>query len=89
MRPAILHHGVTHVHRDLDEKRMHEAAQALLGEQDFSASQLAQGHIVNWRCFVALHVFYHVACLGTVIIALRGGYLSLAAGLPAARAGQP
>ena len=37
MRPAILHHGVTHVHRDLDEKRMHEAAQALLGEQDFSA----------------------------------------------------
>ena len=37
MRPAILHHGVTHVHRPLDEEKMHEAAQALLGEQDFTS----------------------------------------------------
>jgi len=37
MRPAILHHGVTHEHRHLDEAKMHEAAQALLGEQDFTS----------------------------------------------------
>ena len=40
-RPAILHHGVTHVHRELDESRMHEAAQALLGEQDFTSFRAA------------------------------------------------
>lgn len=37
MRPAILHHGVTHEHRHLDEAKMHHAAQALLGEQDFTS----------------------------------------------------
>jgi tRNA pseudouridine38-40 synthase len=37
MRPAILHHGVTHVHRPLNAEKMHEAAQALLGEQDFTS----------------------------------------------------
>lgn len=41
MRPAILHNGVTHVHRHLDEARMHEAAQALLGEQDFTSFRAA------------------------------------------------
>lgn len=41
MRPAILNKGVTHVHRPLDEKRMHEAAQALLGEQDFTSFRAA------------------------------------------------
>ncbi|MEW9799089.1 tRNA pseudouridine(38-40) synthase TruA [Alteromonas sp. CYL-A6] len=46
MRPAILHHGVTHVHRELDASRMHEAAQALLGEQDFTSfrAALCQSH---------------------------------------------
>ena len=36
-RPAILHQGITHMHKPLDEALMHEAAQSLLGEQDFSA----------------------------------------------------
>ena len=40
-RPAILQQGVTHVHRLLDEKRMHEAAQALIGEQDFTSFRAA------------------------------------------------
>jgi tRNA pseudouridine38-40 synthase len=37
MRPAILNHGVTHVHKPLDAAKMHEAAQALLGEHDFTS----------------------------------------------------
>ncbi len=41
MRPAILEKGITHVHRPLNEALMHEAAQALLGEQDFSAFRAA------------------------------------------------
>lgn len=40
-RPAIHHHGVTHVHRELDVSRMHQAAQALLGEQDFTSFRAA------------------------------------------------
>lgn len=36
-RPGILRDGVTHFYAELDEKRMHEAAQVLLGEQDFTA----------------------------------------------------
>ena len=41
MRPAILSSGVTHIHRELDEKKMHLAAQALLGEQDFTSFRAA------------------------------------------------
>ncbi len=41
MRPAILEQGITHIHRPLNEHLMHEAAQALLGEQDFSAFRAA------------------------------------------------
>lgn len=41
MRPAILHQGVTHVHRELDTDKMHQAAQSLLGEQDFSSFRAA------------------------------------------------
>jgi tRNA pseudouridine38-40 synthase len=40
-RPAILNHGVTHVHRKLDAERMHEAAQVLIGEHDFSSFRAA------------------------------------------------
>ena len=36
MRPAILHNGVTHEYRELDAEKMHEAAQALVGEHDFT-----------------------------------------------------
>lgn len=41
LRPAILGKGVTHVYKPLDAGRMHRAAQALLGEQDFSAFRAA------------------------------------------------
>ncbi|MBU3023304.1 tRNA pseudouridine(38-40) synthase TruA [Aestuariibacter sp. A3R04] len=41
LRPAILCGGVTHIYQPLDEKRMHEAAQALLGEQDFTSFRAA------------------------------------------------
>lgn len=41
-RPAILLPGVTHVYGQLDHQRMHEAAQALIGEHDFSAFRAAQ-----------------------------------------------
>lgn len=41
LRPAILGKGVTHCYKDLDASLMHEAAQALLGEQDFSAFRAA------------------------------------------------
>ena len=36
-RPAIHHQGITHIHNPLNATLMHEAAQQLLGEQDFSA----------------------------------------------------
>lgn len=37
VQPGILRHNVAWYHRDLDECRMHNAAQVLVGEQDFSA----------------------------------------------------
>lgn len=37
LRSAILPEGVTHCHLDLDHHLMHQAGQALLGEQDFSS----------------------------------------------------
>lgn len=40
-RPAILQKGVTHVYRELDHEKMHQAAQALVGEHDFSAFRAA------------------------------------------------
>ena len=33
LRPAILHHGVTHVHRELDEQKMHRAARHCLANR--------------------------------------------------------
>ncbi len=41
LRSGILFNGVTHFHRKLDADKMHEAAQSLLGEQDFSAFRAA------------------------------------------------
>jgi len=41
LRSGILPHGVTHFHRPLDAEKMHEAAQALLGEQDFTSFRAA------------------------------------------------
>ncbi|TNH01094.1 tRNA pseudouridine(38-40) synthase TruA [Testudinibacter sp. TR-2022] len=42
LRPAILANGLTHYHQPLDEQKMHQAGQALLGELDFSSFRAAQ-----------------------------------------------
>lgn len=42
LRPAILKAGLSHYHAPLDEEKMHQAAQALLGENDFSSFRAAQ-----------------------------------------------
>ncbi|MCI7718097.1 tRNA pseudouridine(38-40) synthase TruA [[Pasteurella] aerogenes] len=42
LRSAILPEGITHCHYDLDHQLMHQAGQALLGENDFSAFRAAQ-----------------------------------------------
>ncbi|TKB53924.1 tRNA pseudouridine(38-40) synthase TruA [Ferrimonas aestuarii] len=41
-RPAILGKGVSHYYHQLDEKRMHQAGQQLLGEHDFSSFRAVQ-----------------------------------------------
>lgn len=41
-RPAILANGLTHIYEPLDEQKMHQAAQCLLGENDFSSFRAAQ-----------------------------------------------
>ncbi|CUS49404.1 MAG: tRNA pseudouridine38-40 synthase TruA [Idiomarinaceae bacterium HL-53] len=41
-KPAVLHAGVTHVYHPLNAARMHEAAQQLVGEHDFSSFRAAQ-----------------------------------------------
>ncbi len=40
-RPALFHRGLTWFRHPLDEVKMHEAAQCLLGEQDFSSFRAA------------------------------------------------
>lgn len=42
LRPGILCGGVSHYHGDIDENKMHVAAQALLGEQDFTSFRAVQ-----------------------------------------------
>lgn len=60
LRPAILGRGVSHYHFELDVERMHLAAQALLGEHDFSAFRAAQcqSHSAN-RCVTHIEVSRH------------------------------
>ncbi len=41
LRPAILPKGITHCYHDLDADKMHQAAQALIGEQDFTSFRAA------------------------------------------------
>ncbi|MEZ9912178.1 tRNA pseudouridine(38-40) synthase TruA [Vibrio breoganii] len=41
LRPAILAKGVSHYHGDLDVEKMHQAAQFLLGENDFTSFRAA------------------------------------------------
>ncbi len=41
LRPAIMGQGVSHYHSPLDAEAMHQAAQTLLGERDFSSFRAA------------------------------------------------
>ncbi|QNS14308.1 tRNA pseudouridine(38-40) synthase TruA [Mannheimia bovis] len=58
LRSAILPKGVTHFHFPLDESKMHQAGQFLLGENDFSSFRAAkcQSH-TPWRNIHHLNVF--------------------------------
>lgn len=42
LRPAVMGQGVTHFHLPLDARLMHEAAQCLLGEYDFTSFRAVQ-----------------------------------------------
>jgi tRNA pseudouridine38-40 synthase len=42
LRPGILRSGVSHYHGDIDETLMHQAAQLLLGEHDFTSFRAVQ-----------------------------------------------
>jgi tRNA pseudouridine38-40 synthase len=42
LRPGILTAGLSHYHQPLDAERMHQAAQSILGENDFSSFRAAQ-----------------------------------------------
>lgn len=57
LRSAILPKGVTHYHFPLDEHKMHQAGQFLLGENDFSSFRAAkcQSH-TPWRNIHHLNV---------------------------------
>ncbi|MFD0965769.1 tRNA pseudouridine(38-40) synthase TruA [Seminibacterium arietis] len=58
LRPAILASGLTHYHGELDHSLMHQAAQALLGEHDFSSFRAAQCQSnTPWRNIHHLNVF--------------------------------
>jgi tRNA pseudouridine38-40 synthase len=56
-RPALYSHRVSWVHTDLDSAAMHAAAQALLGEHDFSSfrSSACQSEHA-WRCINSIDV---------------------------------
>ncbi|KMW72378.1 tRNA pseudouridine synthase A [Photorhabdus luminescens subsp. luminescens] len=56
-RPAVLANGVTHFHYPLDEKRMHRAAQCLLGENDFTSFRAVQCQSKTpWRNMMHINV---------------------------------
>lgn len=57
IRAGILGHGLSHYHYELDEKRMHQAGQYLLGEHDFSSFRASQCQSKSpWRHMHHLHV---------------------------------
>ena len=66
LRSAILPEGITHCHLDLDEKKMHQAGQFLLGENDFSSFRAAQCQSnTPWRNVHHLNVVrkgQHIYC---------------------------
>ncbi|NHB62341.1 tRNA pseudouridine(38-40) synthase TruA [Photorhabdus sp. RW14-46] len=56
-RPAVLANGVTHFHYPLDEKRMHQAAQCILGENDFTSFRAVQCQSKTpWRNVMHINV---------------------------------
>ncbi len=60
LRPGILSSGVSHYHGVLDEKKMHEAGQFLLGENDFSSFRAAHCQSLSpFRNMMHLNVTRH------------------------------
>src|SRR5699024_9050004 len=57
VRPAIFHMGLLHYYQLLDAEAMHQAAQCLVGEHDFSSFRAAQcqSH-TPWRNIIHLNV---------------------------------
>lgn len=57
VRPGILCNGVSHYHGELDADKMHQAAQYLLGENDFSSFRAAHCQSRSpWRNIIHLNV---------------------------------
>lgn len=65
LRAGILNGGVTHIFYPLDAERMHRAAQALVGEQDFTSFRAS--HCQAKTPFRNVH-FVHVERLGDYIV---------------------
>lgn len=62
LRPGILRHGVSHYHGELDADLMHQAAQYLLGENDFSSFRAVQCQSKTpWRNIHHINVKRHGA----------------------------
>lgn len=60
LRPALLHHGVTHFHLPLDASRMQQAAQCLAGEHDFTSFRAVQCQSKTpWRNVMYIQVQRH------------------------------
>ncbi|MGB1189996.1 MAG: tRNA pseudouridine(38-40) synthase TruA [Pseudomonadales bacterium] len=58
LRQALGHAFVAREHRPLDAQVMHDSAQALIGEQDFSAFRAAHCQsLTPWRCVEDVRVF--------------------------------
>lgn len=56
-RPGILSSGVSHYHNPLDEVKMHQAGQFLLGENDFTSFRALQCQSLSpWRNMMHLNV---------------------------------
>jgi len=62
LRPGILSSGVSHYHHDLNEQKMHQAGQYLLGENDFTSFRAAHCQSKSpWRNIHHLNV-YRLGC---------------------------
>jgi tRNA pseudouridine38-40 synthase len=60
LRPGILSAGVSHYHVELDEQKMHQAGQYLLGENDFTSFRAAHCQSRSpWRNVSYLNVTRH------------------------------